>query len=88
MINRENQNLRNFPRDAKHPRVNNMQRHSIVKQEKVTSETEQFPIAWINFVRFGCFKDERTPVNSTILFCEKCIDVLLKIRAGLRHCLR
>ena len=29
-----------------------MQTHSIVKQEKITSETEQFPIAWINFVRF------------------------------------
>ena len=56
LINRENQNLRNFPRDAKHPRVNNMQRHSIVKQEKVTSETEQFPIAWINFVRFWVFQ--------------------------------
>ena len=55
-INRINQNISNFSRDAKHPRVNNMQRHSIVKQEKVTSETEQFPIAWINFVRFWVFQ--------------------------------
>ena len=29
-----------------------MQTHSIVKQEKITSETKQFPIAWINFFRF------------------------------------